>query len=356
MAYKVLYIDDLETESRLKDIENLGYEVKLYNPTSNITDLFKELDMNTNACVLDYRLTKGPNNACFDAPTIAQTLRTKHKNDLKDFPLILMSNENIKVKEYDKDLTSQDLFDFVLTKEEFSNNKSNFKIKLDAFIKSYEAIKHHNFDLIKILELDEKSELHSRITSDGVALGKNLFSISSFIYYDIVRPIGVMVGEDVLSARLGVSKESKDWDKLLQEINPTSYKGVFSEHLSRWWMHKLSKWWDDKISADVSLRKLNAEDRVSLIKSKLGLKNLIALQKTQYSASTNFWTICKHSGLPLDPFDGIELLKNYSPWKDKEYLSVDSALSGQLEKFKNQISEIDKKAIRDIVKRERENG
>ena len=140
MAYKVLYIDDLETESRLNDIIDLGYEAKLYNPTSDLTDLFNHLEEDTRACVLDYRLTKGINNACFDAPTIAQTLRTKHKNDLKDFPLILMSNETIKVQEYDKDLTSQDLFDFVLTKEEFTNAKIKFKQKLDSFINAYNSI------------------------------------------------------------------------------------------------------------------------------------------------------------------------------------------------------------------------
>ncbi len=134
MAYNILYIDDLETKSREEDIKNLGYEVRLYNPTSNLSDLFLELEefKNVKATVLDYRLTKGSNNACFDAPTIAQTLRTKHKEDLQGFPMVLMSNETIKVAEFDKDLTSQDLFDFVLTKEEFSNDMPNFKKKLDS--------------------------------------------------------------------------------------------------------------------------------------------------------------------------------------------------------------------------------
>lgn len=355
MVYKVLYIDDLETESRLKEIENLGYDVKLYNPTSDISDLFSSLEENTKACVLDYRLTQGANNACFDAPTIAQTLRTKHKNDLKDFPLVLMSNEKIKVKEFDKDLTSQDLFDFVLTKEDFSDNKSNFKKKLDSFIKSYETIKQHKFDLKQVIKFDENYPLHPRISTDAKAIGKNLFGLSSFIYYDCVRPIGITIGEDVLSARLGVSKESKDWNNLLKEIGFTKYSGAFSDYLDRWWMDKINRWWYEQINSEMSLRKLNAEERVELIKSKLDLKNLTPLIKTKYSLSSNFWTICKHSKQPLDPFDGIELLNDYLPWQEKEYLSIDSALEGKMDDFKNKISDVDKKAIRDIVKKERIN-
>ncbi|QVY64612.1 hypothetical protein [Polaribacter sp. Q13] len=356
MAYKVLYIDDLETKSREKDIGNLGYEVKLYNPTSDISDLFKELDSKTKACVLDYRLTKGKNNACFDAPTIAQTLRTKHKNDLKDFPLVLMSNEGIKVREFDKDLTSQDLFDFVLTKQEFSNDKSKFKKKLDSFVNSYKIIVEHRFNLNKIIAFDESYTLHSRIKSDAAVISNNLFTLSSFIYYDVVRPIGVMIGKDVLSARLGVSQKSEDWSKLLEIINITIYSGAFSDYLERWWMDKINNWWSKTISTETSLRRLTAEERVKLLKEKLGLKNLVPLTKTKHSLSSNFWTICKDSRQPIDPFDGIELLKDYLPWQEKEYLSIESAMAGKMDEYKNQISEIDKKAIRELVKKERANG
>ncbi len=357
MAYKILYIDDLETQSREKDIENLDYEVRLYNPTSNISDLFNEFEefKGVDASVLDYRLTKGENNACFDAPTIAQTLRTKHKEDLQDFPLVLMSNENIKIDEYDKDLTSQDLFDFVLTKQEFSDNMPNFKKKLNSFIKTYETIKFHKFDIIAILDIDNESVLHSRIKSNTKEIGRNVFMLSNFLFYEVIRPIGVLIGEDVLSARLGVSKESKDWDKLLEIIEPSFYTGIFSEYHNRWWMDKINKWWSETITTEASLRRLNAEERVKLLKTKLSLKNLIPLTKTKHSVSSNFWTICKYSKEPIDPFDGIELLKRYHPWQEKEYISIEIALA-KMDDFKEFVSDIDKKAIRDIVKKERGNG
>ena len=355
MAYKIFYIDDLETESRKKDLEDLGYMVKLFDPTSNLNDLFTEIETDTDAVILDYRLTKGKNNACFDAPTIAQTLRTKHKDDNKGIPLILMSNEKIKVSEFDKDFTSQDLFDFVLTKEEFTRGMPIFKSKLDSFIAAYQKIKTDN-DIIKILGLEKNEiDLHSRFISVFDKAGNNQLKTSSLVYDNLISAIGLTVGEDVLSARLGVSKKSEDWPKLLDSLKNAIYKGIFSDTKDRWWMEKVNFWWKEKISETIPIRRLNAEERVELIKEKLEFKNLTAVIKTKYSESSNFWTICKFSKEPLDPFDGVELLKDYLPWQEKEYLSIDSALLNK-DKYQNLISNIDKKAIRELASKLNANG
>lgn len=355
MTYKILYIDDLETDSRKKDLEDLGYLVKLYDPTSNINDLFHEIEFDTRAVILDYRLTKGEHNACFDAPTIAQTLRTKHKDDNQGIPLILMSNEEIKVNEFDKDFTSQDLFDFVLTKESFTRNMEYFKSKLNSFISAYQKIKTES-TLVKVLGLEvDEINLHSRFVAAFDKSQNNQLQVSSLIHDDLLCAIGLTIGEDVLSARLGVSKASEDWPKVLDSLKNTSYKGIFSDTKDRWWMDKIDFWWRETISSETSLRRLNAEERSALIKSKLKLNNLITLSKTKYSVSSNFWTICNYSQEPLDPFDGIELLKDYLPWQEKKYLSVDSALLNK-EEYKNIISNVDKKAMRDLAENIDANG
>lgn len=348
MAYKIFYVDDLETESRKKDLEDLGYIVKLYDPTPNLNDLFTAIEEDTDAVVLDYRLTNGTNNACFDAPTIAQTLRTKHRDDNKGIPLILMSNEKIKVAEYDKDFTSQDLFDFVLTKEDFTRGMGSFKSKLDSFIVAYKKIKADN-NLLKILGLEaDEIVLHSRFLAAFDKPGNNQLKISSLVYDNLISSIGLTVGEDVLSARLGVSKASEDWYNILHSLDGAMYRGIFSDTKQRWWMEKVNLWWKENISDTVPIRRLTAEERVNLIFEKMGFENLIVAEKTTHSESTNFWTICKYSKQPLDPFDGVELLKDYLPWQEKEYLSIDSALLNK-EEYQNLISNIDKKAIRELA-------
>jgi hypothetical protein len=154
---------------------------------------------------------------------------------------------------------------------------------------------------------------------------------------------------------LGVALDSKEWENVLESLNNSKYTGVFSDIKKRWWMDKVNTWWKETISDSTPIRRLNAEERVGLIKLKLDLKDLIVAEKTEKSTSTNFWTICKFSKEPIDTFDGVELLKDYLPWQEKEYLSIDSALLNR-DEFKNQISKIDKKAIRDLAKKLNKDG
>lgn len=356
MAYKIFYIDDQDAASREADLKNLGFEVETHKPTNNFKDIELKVRDNIDALILDYKLTEGVGEqACFDAPTIAQFVRTMHSIDGFNIPIVLMSNQTIFIENYKNDFTSQDLFDFTITKQEFSSNQELFGNKLNSFINAYKKIKADN-SLIKSLSLKEDQDiLHSRLIASYEKLGNNHFKVSSLIYDDLICAVGLMIGEDILSARLGVSKDSEGWSKLLEHLTDASYKGVFSDIKNRWWMDKVNSWWNEKISSENSLRRLNSQERVELLKSKLELETLIPLKKTEHSISSNFWTICKQSNQPLDPFDGIELLNDYLPWQEKKYISIDSALE-KMEDYKTLVSDIDKKAIRDIVKKERANG
>lgn len=359
MAYKILYVEDNAAESRSKDLENLGYEVLSHDPSSDIGEILVKIDKSINAIVLDYRLTNGVNNACFDAPTIAQTLRTKHSKDDFDIPIVLMSNETT-IVDYFNDFSSQDLFDFVLTKEDFTRDKTGFKNKLEAFISCYQSIKEDGFDIAKIFDVEAKF-IHSNIYAkiEGLKYKKEhsnaVFEYAGLIYYQIIEFSGMLIDENVLSSRLGVSADSNDWSKIIEHLKPYAYTGVFSDIENRWWMEKINNWWGENIEAKHTLRKLNAEERVVVLKSKLGLEQLNPLKKTAHSVSSNFWTVCKFSKMPLDPFDGIELLKDYLPWQEKEYLSFDSAIE-KLEEYKHIVSQIDKQAVRGLVKKIQENG
>jgi hypothetical protein len=351
MAFKLLYIEDQHAESRAQDLMNSGFEVVTYDPSSDIRDVLAQISDDTSALVLDYRLTAGEKNACFDAPTIAQTLRSKHSHDANkrpEMPIVLMSNESV-ITDYYNDFTSQDLFDFTLTKKEFIEAQTRFAVKLNAFINGYKRIKNSGFDILQVLGIgsDEALLVHPNIKIKATKFDHHVFEYSRLVFEQIIRSIGPLVGEDILSARLGVSKESAGWPQLLETLTNAKYKGILSDAYSRWWMTKVNDWWSIFIKAEVPLRRLDAEERVELLTKRLGL-DLIPLQKTEYSQSSNFWTICKLSNQPIDPFDGIELYKKDPlPWQEKEYLSIDTAMN-HIDKFKNYISAIDRKAIREL--------
>ena len=80
-------------------------------------------------------------------------------------------------------------------------------------------------------------------------------------------------------------------------------------------------------------------------KEKLGL-NLSVAKSSDKNLSSNYWTICKQTKLPLDPFDGIELLEEeFKPWQDKDYVSIDGYLE-DIEKYSRIISDLNRVEMR----------
>ncbi len=351
MAFKILYIEDQAAESRAQDLLNAGFEVVTYDPSSDIKEALSQISADTSALVLDYRLTAGEKNACFDAPTIAQTLRSKHSHGADqrtEIPIVLMSNESV-ITDYYNDFTSQDLFDFTLTKKQFIDAQERFAIKLTAFINGYKWIKDAGFNIFKILALneDEESLVHANIIIKTNKFDHHVFEYSRLVFEQVIRAIGPLIGEDVLSARLGVGKDSKDWAKLLETLAGAKYNGILSDAFTRWWMVKVNDWWSNVVKATVPLRRLDAQERVEILTKFFGF-DLMPLKKTEYSQSSNFWTICKLSNVAIDPFDGIELYKKDPlPWQEKEYLSIDMAMN-HIDKYKDYISAVDRKAIREL--------
>lgn len=323
MAYKLLYIEDLNPGSIKHDLERFDFEVDHHNP-----ELFEATLKTTSEydiLLLDFRLTEG--KAIFDAPSIAQTLRTANSAAHKDIPIVLISSEE-NIKDYYRDFTSQDLFDLSLTKSELLGNLVKYTARFKSIILAYQTIRNKKFDVESILAKPKEVELDYRISKmlEGEVRSNDIYAFASFILVQLVTKVGVLFGEDVLSARLGVSRESENWSKLVETLSSFKYEGIYSESYNRWWAEGLIKWWEDEVGEKRSLRKLSAHDRSEIISKSTGLK-LSPLEKPQYAKSDNFWTICKESSVAIDPIDGLELDMGYlMPWQEKEYLSIKSAI------------------------------
>jgi len=350
MAYKLYYIEDLESESRKTDLENLGFEVEQYDPERDINNVIDKIDAyNPDVIIMDYRLNNGSENVNYDAPTIAATLRNKHRENFKEIPIILISNEG-KIADFYKDFLNQDLFDYAIEKQVLNDRQEFFKERVLSYRDSYIKIKEFDFDILKILGLEEKDSLllHSLIVKKLEPKKQQIYEYSRFVNDNLIYAIGTLIGEDVLAARLGVDKSSEDWSKILDELKELKYKGIFKDSHNRWWSEKLEEWWISVFGVN-NLRRLNANERVSLLadKFKFGLKSANA---TELSKSTKFWTICKGTNMPLDPFDGIQIIKkDYKPWQEKEYFSKDYALA-KIDEEKNFIDETDLKYLKDLAK------
>ena len=299
--------------------------------------------------MLDYKLTEGSELVYCDAPTIASTLRTQYNMGFDEMPIILMSTNEIKINQYRKDYTSHDLFDYAISKERALEDPEYFRNKCISFLRAYKDIKKFKFDLNKILANDSESRIISpKLKVQIETSGETAYEYSRFIFEHIIRSSGPLIGEDILSARLGVCKLSLDWDKLKSQIISCKYSGVFSDVYERWWMDDVNLWWNKINTMNLSLRHFDAKERVDYIKKSTKLENLQEVSSSEMNHSKNYWTICHETLLPLDPFDGIELLEgDIKPWQDKRYVSIQGALNN-IEKYSKVISESDRIMLREF--------
>jgi hypothetical protein len=323
MAYSILYVEDLDPSSIVHDLQRNGFDVRHHSPEDFEKTLVvtKSFDL----LLLDFRLTA--KKAVFDAPTIAQTLRTLNSNAHQDIPIVLISSEE-KIKDYYRDFTSQDLFDISLTKSDLLNNLEKYAQRFKSIVDAYKLIKNTKFNVDKVLSVPDEIQLDYRITQklNSDIRSNDVYAFSNFVLNQIVTSIGVLIGEDVLSSRLGVSKKSKDWESLKDLLDFARYRGVFSSSYNRWWADQVLYWWKELTNSELSLRRMNADQRTKIISKETGL-NLTALSKTKFANSSNFWTICKETYLPIDPIDGLELeIRQQLPWQEKEYLSIQAAI------------------------------
>jgi hypothetical protein len=347
MAYNILYIEDLDAETRNLTFERENFKITSLPPSNSIDKIINDInEADPDLIILDYILTEGSELKFCNAPTIATTLRSLTAiESFRERPIVLMSNKDNIVNSYRKDYTSHDLFDYAITKDNATKIcTQKFVDKCISFIETYKKIAEDKFYLHKILQVEQQL-IHSKLNFYLNKDNQSLYEYSRFIFEHLIRCSGMLIGEDILSARLGVSIDSNEWEELKTKLDSFKYKGVFSNSYNRWWMSSIDSWWVNTIEQEYSLRHHNAEERVKILKEKLNL-DLIKVISSDKNLSSNYWTICKQTKLPLDPFDGIELLEEeFMVWQDKDYVSIDGYLE-DIEKYSKIVSDLDRKEMR----------
>jgi hypothetical protein len=339
MVYKIAYLEDQEAGSIKRNIEQQGFEVTHVLPQKSFEETLTQIQqINADLLLMDFRLHAG--TAQFNAPPFAQFFRSQVIERGVSLPIVVISSED-NIRDYYRDYTSLDLFDFAINKETFLNKTKKYCSLFNELINGYQSLKNNQAIQGKkigpeILNIPE--ELQLRIDSrllDTLSMHKyqtDPFMMSGLLLSSFVKPVGILIGPDVLSARLGISKESPDWDNLLNQIDEFKYSGIYSKTYDRWWAHGIEIWWKLNFPSASTLRRLTASERCKLISEKYGLNQLIGLEKQPSSNSNRLWTICSGNSKPLDPVDGYEIAKdiNNSPWLDSQYYSFDYLINAGL--------------------------
>ncbi len=355
MKFKILYVEDNNPETIKQELSYV-FDVTSYDPTTFEHVIAHIRNHDIDLLLLDFRLTS--KEAIYDAPTLAQTIRTQHETlNHKDLPIVLISTEE-NISGYYSDYTSQDLFDFAITKKELLENVEKYSTRFRELIRAYSKISvvnaNPNLNLLELLNVPEllRAGFNKRIL-ELLASDKNssdVYMASDFILNHIVIPSGVLISEHILLARLGVSDKSEGWSKLKSKFEQYKYTGVFSESYDRWWFQGVEQWWLE-ISPDAPyLKSLKASEKKFILESELGENNLKVAEKSEHSSSDYFWTICSENKTPLDPIDGFEVNKIIEPWEDKEYFSIAAATELDPQEFLKKVTALAGKRFIEMIK------
>jgi hypothetical protein len=345
MAYKLLYIDDEFS----KTPDSVGTYVDLLQKNNFLTIIpsqplnFEEQianitnDGSISGIILDYRLSIVANQSGtptnYDAPALAQELRTKSaENRFKEIPIFLISSDEKIKRYYDHDEASHDLFDFIIRKDKLGKAPDPLVNIIIAFIEAYESYKASDAvyeDLLKIKEINKiNSSFYDKIYSLKDITLK--FPIIKFLYKEFFNQPGLLVNKEIMAARLGLDINSEDFESLLGKYFANAlYNGLFGSSSPRWWWHIVEKTWNEIFSeGKIFLRKEIASTRVAQLCKISQLQRLQPPQKLDYASSENFWTICLATRRPIDPIDGLKLyLKDNFPWQEQAYISFFAALT-----------------------------
>lgn len=324
-----------------------------------VEDLFSK----ANGIILDWRLYEGhqPSGITYSAESLAQHIRflVNDRQLKRDVPVVLCSANQDFTSFYERDGTGHDLFLKVYKKDDFSGDNENVIEELISLSDAFQLVQEGKYNITNLFQAPQQIHIDSRLEEELRSLIKNNIphNLVKFILDEVILAPGVLIEEDTLAARLGISKsESSDWailrDNILKPV--FAYKGVLSKGWQRYWAEGFINWWKTTIQ-EKHPQYFSAGERVEMLKNKTRLSNLVAAKKLPFCLSDEFWAICEATRQPIDPSDGLRIQSNtLRAWQEERYLSLFSILERKNKGFK--LNPIEKDRLEYLKKLAKENG
>lgn len=284
---------------------------------------------------LDVDADENGNRVSYRGPTLAQELRTRMaEKQIPSFPIALWSVNTKFQKSYFGDESSHDLFDGVFGKDrEVADCPDAVAKKLSALAVGYESLRGLNKESL-ISTLGLTSETSSPLYSQFLDEYSQIFTenatheIAHFLLNELLKVEGLLVSEEMIAARLGVSISDSigEWEKVKDNFGAAKYEGPFYQAWPRWWWFRVEDWWANLPHENCELGSLTSAERVSLLNEIFNAK-LVESKPILPEYSSQFSTLCVGTSAPLDPVDGLRVVRRSSRnWQDTLYVSIHAAL------------------------------
>ena len=333
-----LYIDDENGSSEISTLNGFNdtkiIKVERFN-LSNFRDfgsLKKELERACNnnefdGLIIDLRLDgAGEDRTEFNATAITSELRSiSARGDIRSFPIVLCSTEEKIKRTYDSDRTSHDLFDYQLSKSNTEPDWTKISTKLKSLAEGYSWIQSCKRTPDEIIGVSKLEIIDERIVEKLLNFSVT-YDFTHFVIKNFFHQTNPLISERTLAARLGIDLAQTPpevWKKLsISILDEIRYKGLFAEGWKRWWADGLVEWFNQLSSEKLAF--LNAESRVKILKTKIGLQEIVHATPLKFCASSEFWSICEGYKVPIDPLEAFKIhtTADLKPWQESKVISL----------------------------------
>lgn len=223
------------------------------------------------------------------------------------------------------DNSTADLFDLGFDKEIIGDFASQARAMLAALPGIYAAVEGADSSAVHAsgllgIDLATYARLHSRFKGAlETELTRKTHEAVGFLLRQFLDAPGILIGEELLSIRLGVdAPRSPGWQNVCEFFAPARYSGAGSEAFPRWWNDLAMSRWAEV--CPVPLFKLSSEQRVAKLAER-GFRDLTPYGPSAYSPGENPWLLAASNDaelrLPVDPKFAFPLNAPTAPWLDE---------------------------------------
>lgn len=316
--YQGIFLDDRESDAQFAELmSSLGDEgVKLSflradQPLVEMAD--RILESHPQLVALDYRLDEkqadGSVPTRYKAGPLAQQLRDRGLEEFeRDFPIVLVSHEDVLRHLFDPDRTTHDLFDRIYVKEEVARESGRIREELSSLVKGYRAIVAAWRDperLVVVLRADETGKIE--LESQDIAEWKSVAAphqLARLILRNIIDRNGILLDDANFLASFGVAPGSEGAHDLMSisEGAGVRYSGAFAEGWRRWWTHRYENF---ALGCGKEFADLTADERVRRLNEKFSLKLRPAVSR--WTGRSDFYPsfACSSCGQPTEKMHSV---------------------------------------------------
>lgn len=344
--YKGIFLDDRQNQSNLTQflaIDGL-LEMQFKCVDSQLEDMAGAiLDQRIDILALDYRLDDTPEGSVrirYKAGPLAQQLRDHAMEMLQDdFPIVVVSGDDVLRDLYQPDRTNHDLFDRIYRKETLDKDSRWITSELLALVEGYKTIIQemgNGLSLPRLFDVDqdqdeEGCQLLERQELRAYYDLKVPHQLAREILRNLITRNGLLLDELALRAWLGVAADSPDLAGLQEHLERagTRFAGVFHSGWQRWWEYRIAAF--GRSHCGEELGNLTAAERVIALNRSLGLK--LQPATSRWTNSPDFYPgfACASCGHPADIGHSVAAFDPVSAYVARKRICWDCVATGAYE-------------------------